>query len=87
MSGSLQVGVSFASASKGLSSETLGRIDEVIARYQMKRSALLPALWLAQKEQGFCSLEAQGQIAESDRDAVQRNQRHSSRYHERSRSV
>ena len=64
MSGSLQVGVSFASASKGLSSETLGRIDEVIARYPMKRSALLPALWLAQKEQGFCSLEAQGQIAE-----------------------
>ena len=63
MSGSARVGVSFASASKGLSGETLREIDEVIARYPKKQSALLPALWLAQKEQGFCGLEAQTQIA------------------------
>ena len=56
------VGVSFASA-RALSDATLGKIDEVIARYPKKQSALLPALWLAQEEQGFCSLEAQAQIA------------------------
>ena len=63
MSG-LQVGIQFASAKKGLTEATLEQIEEVIARYPVKRSALLPALWLAQKEQGFCSLEAQEQIAE-----------------------
>jgi len=64
MSAPPKVGVEFASASRGLSDETLRRIDEAIARYPKKQSALLPALWLAQKEQGFCSLEAQTQIAE-----------------------
>jgi len=63
MSGSPHVGVTFSSASKGLSDETLRRIDAAIARYPQKQSALLPALWLAQQEQGFCSLEAQTQIA------------------------
>jgi len=57
------VGVEFARAGRGLSDETLRRIEEVIARYPVKQSALLPALWLAQKEQGFCGLEAQEQIA------------------------
>ncbi|MGH9870786.1 MAG: NADH-quinone oxidoreductase subunit NuoE [Candidatus Polarisedimenticolia bacterium] len=64
MSGAHAVGVEFARAGRGLSDETLRRIDEVIARYPVKQSALLPALWLAQKEQGFCGLEAQEQIAQ-----------------------
>jgi len=60
----LQTGIEFARAGKGLSDETLRKIDEAIARYPSKQSALLPALWLAQKEQGFCSLEAQAQVAD-----------------------
>ncbi len=60
----LQVGIRFAAADRKLSEKTLEEIDEVIARYPARQSALLPALWLAQKEQGFCSLEAQEQIAE-----------------------
>ncbi len=60
----LHVGIQFAKAGRGLGAETLRKIDEVIARYPVKRSALLPALWLGQQEQGFCSLEAQEQIAE-----------------------
>ena len=64
MSALLRVGVEFASAPAGLSEETLRKIDEAIATYPVKRSALLPALWLAQQEQGFCSLQAQSQIAE-----------------------
>ncbi len=58
-----KVGVEFAPAGTGLSEGTLRKIDEVIARYPVGKSALLPALWLAQQEQGFCSLEAQEQIA------------------------
>ena len=64
MSGHLKVGIEFARAKAGLSAATLKKIDEAIARYPVKRSALLPALWLAQQEQGFCSLDAQEQIAE-----------------------
>ena len=63
MSGHLKVGIEFAHAGNGLGDGTLGKIDRTIARYPDKRSALLPALWLAQQEQGFCSLEAQRQIA------------------------
>src|SRR5262245_11320272 len=63
MSGLAQIGVKFTSAGKGLSDETLKRIDVAIARYPVKQSALLPALCLAQKEQGFVSLEAQTVIA------------------------
>jgi NADH-quinone oxidoreductase subunit E len=58
------VGIEFARAGKGLSEATLRKIDEVAQRYPVKQSALLPALWLAQQEQGFCSLEAQEQIAQ-----------------------
>ncbi len=58
-----QVGVRFAKAGRSLSAGTLAKIDAAIARYPEKRSALLPALWLAQQEQGFCGLEAQEQIA------------------------
>jgi len=64
MSGLAQIGIRFAKAGKKLSEETLGKIDAAIARYPVKQSALLPALWLAQKEQGFVSLEAQEAIAE-----------------------
>jgi NADH-quinone oxidoreductase subunit E len=64
VSGHLKVGIEFSRASRGLSEATLQKIDEAIARYPEKRSALLPALWLAQREQGFCSIEAQKQIAE-----------------------
>jgi len=64
MSSPAQIGIKFASAGKGLSEETLGKIDKAIARYPVKQSAMLPALWLAQKEQGFVSVEAQAQIAQ-----------------------
>lgn len=60
----LHVGIQFVKAGRGLGAETLRKIDEAIARYPEKRSAVLPALWLAQQEQGFCSVEAQEQIAE-----------------------
>ena len=63
MSATLRTGVKFAPAGRGLSDATLKKIDEAIARYPVKQSALLPALWLAQQEQGFCSLQAQEQIA------------------------
>ena len=63
-SGPLRVGIKFAHASEKLSDEALKKIDAEIARYPEKGSALLPALWVAQQEQGFCSLEAQEQIAE-----------------------
>jgi len=63
VSGALKVGIKFAKAGRELSEETLRKIDEAIARYPVKQSAVLPALWLAQQEQGFCSLEAQEQIA------------------------
>ena len=41
-----------------LKSETLGRIDEVITHYPVKRSAALPLLHLIQEDQGFVSTEA-----------------------------
>ena len=41
------VGIRFAKAGKGLTQETLAKIDAAIARYPQKGSALLPALWLA----------------------------------------
>ena len=65
MSGQLlRVGVRFAPSDRDLSPEALKKIDEAIARYPEKRSALLPALWIAQQEQGYCATRAQVQIAE-----------------------
>jgi NADH-quinone oxidoreductase subunit E len=64
VNGELKVGIEFEHAAQGLGESTLKEIDRAIARYPRKESALLPALWLAQQEQGFCSLEAQKQIAE-----------------------
>ncbi len=62
--GLLRVGIRFAPAPTPLSEEALKRIDAECARYPEKRSALLPALWIAQQEQGWCSTTAQEQIAE-----------------------
>lgn len=63
-SGPLRVGIRFAPSPTPLSAEALEKIDAVCARYPEKRSALLPALWIAQEEQGYCSTTAQEQIAE-----------------------
>jgi len=38
--------------------ETLGRIDEVITHYPVKRSAVLPLLHFVQEDQGYLSDEA-----------------------------
>lgn len=39
------------------------RIQEVLVRYPDKRSALLPALWIAQQEHGYVTEEAMNEIA------------------------
>lgn len=64
VSGPLKVGIRFAESSRPLSEEALRKIDEAIARYPQKGSALLPALWIAQQEQGYCGTAAQEAIAE-----------------------
>jgi NADH-quinone oxidoreductase subunit E len=64
VSGLLKVGIKFARGGEKLSDEALRKIDETITRYPRKGSALLPALWIAQQEQGHCSLSAQEQIAQ-----------------------
>ncbi|MGH7165649.1 MAG: complex I 24 kDa subunit family protein [Nitrospiraceae bacterium] len=38
-------------------------IDEILARYPVRRSALLPLLWLAQTEEGYVSEAAMKEIA------------------------
>ncbi len=40
------------------SQETLKQFDEVVSRYPEKKSAVLPVLYMAQKEFGFLSQEA-----------------------------
>ncbi len=47
-----------------LSAASLAEIDRLVAAYPQKRSALLPALWVAQHEQGFVGRRAMEQIAE-----------------------
>jgi NADH-quinone oxidoreductase subunit E len=47
-----------------LKSETLRRIDEVIPRYPVKRSAALPLLHLVQEDQGYIPREAIEWIAD-----------------------
>jgi NADH-quinone oxidoreductase E subunit len=39
------------------------QIDEIISRYPVRRSALLPLLWLAQTEEGYLSEAAMKEIA------------------------
>ena len=46
-----------------LSPESLREIDRLIALYPDRRSALLPALWVAQKEQGFVGVKPMEEIA------------------------
>jgi NADH-quinone oxidoreductase subunit E len=45
------------------SPERKKRFDQLITRYETKRSALLPTLYLAQEEWGFVSKEAMGYVA------------------------
>jgi len=35
------------------------KVDEVVARYPQRKAAMLPVLWLVQRQQGFVSLEAE----------------------------
>jgi NADH-quinone oxidoreductase subunit E len=46
-----------------LKPETLARIDEAVARYPVRRSAVLPLMHLVQEDQGFISDEATEWIA------------------------
>jgi len=46
-----------------LSEAAQTRIKEYFVRYPDKRSALLPALWIAQEEQGYVTEDAMNQIA------------------------
>ncbi len=41
-----------------LSAEVTRRIDEIVARYPTPRAAMLPVLWIVQREQGWISPEA-----------------------------
>ncbi len=47
-----------------LTKETAQRIRESAARYPSKQSAILPALWEAQHEQGYVTQEAMAEIAQ-----------------------
>jgi len=48
---------------KPVSEAGLAEIDRLIGLYPDRRSALLPALWVAQREQGFVGRKAMEQIA------------------------
>lgn len=47
-----------------LSEELMARADELVARYPLRRSALLPLLYLVQAEQGHVSREGMQEVAE-----------------------
>jgi NADH-quinone oxidoreductase subunit E len=47
----------------GLAKQTLARIQGIAARYPSKQSAIIPALWAAQDEQGYVTQEAMNDIA------------------------
>jgi len=47
-----------------LSEESLGEIDRLAALYPSRLSAMLPALWIAQREQGYVGAKAMEQIAQ-----------------------
>jgi len=44
---------------------TLTRIQEIAARYPSRRSAIIPALWEVQHEQGYVTEAAMGEIAQA----------------------
>ncbi len=48
-----------------VSKATLTRIQEVAARYPSKQSAIIPALWAVQHEQGYVTQAAMGEIAQA----------------------
>ena len=47
-----------------LAKETVGRIQDLAARYPSKQSAIIPALWAAQHEQGYVTETAMQEIAQ-----------------------
>jgi NADH-quinone oxidoreductase subunit E len=47
-----------------ISAQTRARIDEEVAKYPAPRGALLPALHLVQREQGWISSEAAAELAQ-----------------------
>ena len=46
-----------------LSEAVQAEIKQIMARYPIKRSAILPALWIAQREFGYLSEEAMRAVA------------------------
>jgi NADH-quinone oxidoreductase subunit E len=44
--------------------ETITEFEGIAARYPVRRAALLPALWLAQKEFGWLSMDAMKAVAD-----------------------
>ncbi len=44
--------------------ERLKELEAIMARYPTKRAALLPALWMVQKDRGWISEEAMVEVAE-----------------------
>lgn len=46
-----------------LSQNAIKKIEEVLRKYSTKRSAVLPALYIAQEEEGWVSREAMSEIA------------------------
>src|SRR5882724_9515496 len=46
------------------SPESLRRYEEILARYPQKRAAIMPVLWLAQKEFGWLSAEVLQYVAD-----------------------
>ena len=44
--------------------KNLKEFDAVLKRYPTKQAVLLPALWLAQKQQGYLPLDAQEYVAQ-----------------------
>src|SRR4030095_14930418 len=53
-----------SAAAVPLSDQTLARAEELIARYPLRRSALLPILFLLQAEDGYVSPAGVAQVAE-----------------------
>lgn len=46
-----------------LNEKNLHKLDEIIKKYPEPRAALLPALWIAQEQEGFISVEMMKHIA------------------------
>jgi len=46
------------------SGEALAEYERILAKYPVKRAAMMPVLWLAQKEFGYLSAEVQQYVAD-----------------------